>query len=81
MAEDENKNVVTIDGKEYAVDDLSENARKLVVNIRMADQEIARIRAQAALAQTARQAYAQTLKQELDGMAQESATAEVDVKH
>lgn len=58
---------VTIDGTEYALDQLSENARNQVVNLRVTDQEISRLNQQLAIAQTARTAYANALKKELEG--------------
>lgn len=57
---------LTIDGKEYRLDDLSEESRRQVVNLRFADQEIRRLRGQLALAETARKSYAAALKAELD---------------
>lgn len=56
---------VTIDGQQYNLDALSENAKAQLTNMRLADQEIARLQMQMALAQTARNAYAQALKTEL----------------
>jgi glycerate kinase len=56
---------VTIDGTEYNLDDLSENARSQVVNLRVTDQEVARIKQQLAIYQTARTAYARALGEEL----------------
>lgn len=56
---------VTIDGTEYNLADLSENARSQVVNLRVTDQEIARLQQQLAICQTARKAYANALQQEL----------------
>lgn len=56
---------VTIDGKEYNVADLSDNARAQITNLRVTDQEIARLQQQLAIAQTARTAYANALKAEL----------------
>lgn len=58
--------VITIDGTEYALADLSANARSQIVNLRVTDQEVARLQTQLAIAQTARAAYAQALKAELD---------------
>lgn len=81
MAETENKNTITIEGKEYIFDDLPENARNLVMNIRMADQEIMRARSQLAIAQTARQAYGQGLKQELEGVPEEAKPSKKGAKH
>lgn len=57
---------ITIDGKEYAADDLSDNARTQIANLRVTDQEIARLQAQLAIAQTARMTYAGALKAELE---------------
>jgi len=57
---------ITIDGKAYDTDKLSETAKSQVGNLRFVDQEIARTQAQLAVLQTARQAYAQALKGELD---------------
>ncbi len=57
---------VTIDGKEYHVDQLSENARNQVINLQVCDQEITRLKYQMAIAQTARVAYANALKKALD---------------
>lgn len=64
MAE-QNANTLTIDGQEYALDQLSENARNQVTNLRVTDQEIAKLKQQLAIYQTARTAYANVLKAEL----------------
>ncbi len=56
---------VTIDGTDYNLADLSENARSQVTNLRVTDQEIARLQQQLAIYQTARTAYARALQQEL----------------
>ncbi|MBK1734509.1 hypothetical protein CKO15_04250 [Halorhodospira abdelmalekii] len=66
MAEqDAQQQTVTIDGKSYNLADLSENARQQLVNIRVAEQEIARLERQLALARTARAAYTQVLAREI----------------
>lgn len=65
MKKDPAKSVITIDGKEYALDALSANARAQIVNLRITDQEIARLQTRLAIAQTARAAYAQALSAEL----------------
>jgi len=57
---------VSIDGKEYVLDALNENARAQLLNLNVTDQEIARLQQQIAIAQTARAAYARALKVELD---------------
>jgi len=56
---------VTIDGEHYKWSDLSEKAKAQVVNLRVTDQEIQRLKQQLAIAQTARQAYAGALATEL----------------
>ena len=58
---------ITIDGKEYDPDQLSEAAKSQLTNVRVTDQEIARLQQQLAIAQTARQTYARALQGELPG--------------
>jgi hypothetical protein len=58
-------NPITIDGKEYDLDTLSEAAKSQLTNIQVTDQEIARLQQRLAIAQTARQAYARALQGEL----------------
>ncbi len=62
---DEQSQTVTIDGTEYNVADLSENARNQVVNLRVTDAEIEKLKQQLAIYQTARTAYAKALGEEL----------------
>lgn len=57
--------VVTIDGVEYALSGLSEEAKSELVSLRTVDVEIARLRTQLAIHQTARLAYAAALKEKL----------------
>jgi hypothetical protein len=54
-----------VNGKQYAVDDLSENAKAQLVNIKVVDQEIVRLEALLAITKTARAAYVQTLGAEV----------------
>ncbi|HBP40835.1 MAG: DUF6447 family protein [Vreelandella alkaliphila] len=61
----EQQKTITIDNREYGVNDLSESARNQVVNLRVTDEEIRRLQHQLAIAQTARTAYANALKAEL----------------
>ena len=58
-------NVISINGQPYSPDDLSENAKNQILNLRATDQEIARLQQQLAIAQTARAAYANALAKEL----------------
>lgn len=60
------KKSITIDNKEYELAKLNPEARQQLANLRVADQEIARLQVQLALAQTARNAYGQALKAELE---------------
>lgn len=57
---------VTIDGKEHALDSLSEKARTQLGNLKIVDDEIAKIEQQLRIYKTARAAYARALKDELD---------------
>lgn len=63
---------ITIDGKEYDVDSLSDESKAQLGSLRYVDSELARLQAQAAALQTARIAYGRALKQTLeDGTAPE----------
>ena len=55
----------TIDDKEYNIADLSENAKSQIVNLRVVDQEIAQLKQQLAIMQTARNAYGVALNAEI----------------
>ena len=56
---------ITINDKEYNLDDLSDNVKAQLVSLQLTDQEITRLQQQLAIAQTARNAYAQALNAEL----------------
>lgn len=56
---------LVFDGVEYEIAQLSEEARNQIGNVRACDMEIARLRQQMAILQTARNAYANALKQSL----------------
>jgi hypothetical protein len=56
---------VTIDGKEYEFSDLSEKAKKDLISLRMVDQKIEQNKQELAILQTARNAYARSLSQQL----------------
>ena len=56
---------ITIDGVTYVLDQLSEEARTQIANLRGCDLEIARLKQQLAITQTAWMAYAAALKQAL----------------
>jgi hypothetical protein len=56
---------ITINDKEYVLDDLSDAAKAQLVSLQVTDQEIIRLQQQQKIAQTARNAYAQALNAEL----------------
>ena len=65
MAETTPQNI-TIDGKDYALNDLTPNARQQLVNMRACDRELQHLQQQLAIVNTARAAYANALRQELE---------------
>ena len=64
MADEQNQ-TLTIDGTEYNLAELSENARSQVINLRVTDQEIEKLKRRLAIFQTARTAYARALSEDL----------------
>jgi len=56
---------ITIDGKKYALNDLSDAAKAQVANIRYVEREIEEAKNRLAVLQAARQFYSQTLAKEL----------------
>ena len=57
--------IIKIDDKDYDTDKLSAEAKAHITNIQVCDQEIQRLQAQLAIAQTARMAYARALGEAL----------------
>ena len=53
---------ITIDGKEYDTDTLSDDVKNNIQNVQYCEQKMAELKRELALAQTARNAYAQALK-------------------
>ena len=58
---------ITIDGKEYKASELSDKVKSELISLRAAEQEMARLQTQMALLQTARNAYASSIKGDLEG--------------
>lgn len=56
---------ITIDGKEYDLAALSDNARAQLSSLQVAEQELGQIQARLALTQTARNAYGKSLADQL----------------
>lgn len=65
MADEQQKQLVNINGTEYDLASLSEVAKAQLANIRYADREIEQVKNQLALLQAARQYYAGVLSKEL----------------
>lgn len=55
-------NKIVIDGADYDLDQLSNEAKGQIVSLQFVDAELARLNAQAAALQTARVAYSNELK-------------------
>lgn len=62
------KDVLTIDGERYRLEDFSELARGQLLSIQFADREAERLNNELAVAQTARTRYATVLADELKGL-------------
>lgn len=60
-------NNITIDGNEYPLELLSEEAKAQLVSLQMVDRKIAEAQQDLAILQTARNAYANALKGMLPG--------------
>ncbi len=56
---------ITIDGKEYEVDDLSDKAKQQLASLQFVQNEVRRLNAQLAICKTAQAAYSTALKNEL----------------
>lgn len=57
---------VTIDGKDYDADALSDNAKAQLLSLQAVDRRIENLQEELAILQTARIAYGNALKTELD---------------
>ena len=58
---------ITIDGTEYETDDLSDDVKRQVQNVSYCDRKIEELKNEAAVIQTARNAYARSLSEMLAG--------------
>ena len=54
--------IIKIDNQDYDLDQLSDEAKAQLASLQFVEQELARLQAQAAVLQTARIAYANSLK-------------------
>ena len=56
---------ITIDGREFDSDDLSDSAKSQITNIQVVDQKLTQLQQDIIIMQTARNAYAAALQSEL----------------
>ena len=63
--DDESERLITIDGVEYPLDGLTENAKQQISNIRFTDSQIQQLNNELAVADTARIGYTNALKAEI----------------
>lgn len=52
---------ITIDGKDYLIEDLSDEAKAQLGNLKVVDQKVANLEQEIAIMKTARNAYARAL--------------------
>ena len=58
---------ITVDGKEYDLDELNESAKMQLANLQFVQAEIKRLEANMAVFKTAASSYSNALKAELEG--------------
>ena len=61
--------IITIDGKEYDSEKLSDQTKAQLINLQFVDSELRRLQGQAAVLETARQVYVRALKDSMGGAA------------
>ena len=71
MAKDETAKKVTIDDVEYKLDELSDNAKAQLGNIRFVDAQLQQLNNELAVSDTARIGYTNALKGELSKIEQD----------
>ena len=68
---DNKTHTITIDGKDYNLNDLSQNAKAQLANIQFVDTQIQQLNNEWAVADTARIGYTNALKAELENSPKE----------
>ena len=58
---------ITVDGMEYNTEDLSDNAKAQIASLQFLEAQMAKIKSEIAVYETANAAYIQALKAELEG--------------
>ena len=61
---------ITVAGIDYNTEDLTENGKAQLASLQFLEQQMAKLKSEIAVYQTARNAYAQALKSELDKAAE-----------
>lgn len=64
---------ITVDGLDYHTEDLTDNGKAQLASLQFLEQQMAKLKSEIAVYQTARNAYAQALKAELEKAEAESA--------
>lgn len=59
---------ITVDGVEYNTEDLSDNGKAQLASLQFLEAQMGKIKSEIAVYQTARNAYAASLKAELEGI-------------
>ena len=57
---------ITVDGIDYNTEDLTDNGKAQLASLQFLEQQMIKLKSEIAVYQTARNAYAQALKAELD---------------
>jgi hypothetical protein len=57
---------ITVDGLDYNTEDLTDNGKAQLASLQFLEQQMIKLKSEIAVYQTARNAYAQALKAELD---------------
>ena len=65
MVKEISNQTITIDGMDYSLNELSENAKMQLINIKFVDEQIQQLNNEWAVADTARIGYTNALKAEL----------------
>lgn len=71
---DDSKQTVTIDEVEYNIDDLSDEAKAQLLNLKFVDDKILQLNNEWAISDTARIGYTQALQKELAKIKENSST-------
>lgn len=72
MSKNSKKEIITIDGKEYSMNDLTEEAKAQLFNIQFVDERIQQLNNELAVTDTARIGYTNALKKEFEKLKAES---------